>query len=113
MADLSIIIGSDFDITGTVYSSGTTPQDITGATIKCMVKNTNSDADGAAVLTKTGSTVTPASGTYKVTFAASDTNSLTPRTYYLEVVVKLASGVYIRNGENYLIMANNIIKTLP
>lgn len=113
MAALLAVRGSDFDVSGTVYSTGTTPQDITGATITCMVKNNSTDLDAVAILTKTGSAVLAASGTYKVSFTAADTNTLQPQSYFIEVVVKLSGGQYIRNGENYLVLTQNVIKTLP
>lgn len=112
MASVLVVRGSTFDITGTVTGSNGAAQDITGATIKCYVKRLASDPDSAILLNKTGAAVVAASGTYRVSFTASDTNSLDYGTYAVEVVVKLASGDFIRNGENVLLITQNVLRTL-
>lgn len=112
MATITAIKGETFAITGTVYSTGTTPADITGAVITCMVKTKSTDVDGSAILTISGSVVSGPAGTYTIPFAASDTNTKNVFNYFLEVVVKVGT-TYYRNGENTFKLVQNVVKTLP
>ena len=70
------------------------------------------------MLTITGTIVTPASGLFRSTVTAANTNSLTEITdkqvdWYYEHVVKLADGVtYIRSGVKFLTIYPNVGKTL-
>lgn len=89
-ADDDLYTGEDKSLVFTVYQSdGTTAQNITGWTLSYMWKLKPSDADAAAVLTKTTSAgialTTPASGICTVTIEDTDTDSLTPQTYYHEL----------------------------
>lgn len=82
--------GEDKTLTFTIYQSdGATPQNITGWALSYTWKRQLSDADSAAVLTKTtgGGIVltTPTDGVCTVTIADTDTDALTARTYRHEL----------------------------
>lgn len=82
--------GEDKSLVFTIYETdGTTAQDITGWTLAYMWKRAPSDADSAAVLTKTTSAgialTTPGSGICTVTIDDTDTDSLLPQTYHHEL----------------------------
>ncbi|HQQ81947.1 MAG TPA: hypothetical protein PK059_02100 [Cyclobacteriaceae bacterium] len=115
---IEIVKGSTVVISSTVYSTWTgqastsTVADITGATINAYFKNSEFDADGSAVFTKTGSVVSGPAGTLTVTIAATDTNTLTQKYLVYEIVVKTSGGSYIRSGVDELTMLSNVGKTL-
>lgn len=89
-ADDDFYTGEDKSLVFTVYQSdGTTAQNITGWTLSYMWKLRPTDADASAVLTKTTTAgivlTTPVSGICTVTIDDTDTDSLTPQTYYHEL----------------------------
>jgi hypothetical protein len=121
---MEIVKGETATFEGTAYSywtgvaSTSTVADITGATIKTYIKRNINDADNAAVITITGTIVTPAAGLFRSTLLASDTNGLTeitdkPVDWYFEHVVKLSDlTTYIRSGVQFLTILPNVGKTL-
>ena len=89
-ADQDFFVGEDKAIQVTVYQSDdVTAQDITGWSLSWMLKRKLSDADDAALLTKTTSSgialTTPASGVCTVSVADTDTDGLAPGLYYHEL----------------------------
>lgn len=91
--------------------------DLTGASIKTMVKRNVNDADAAAILTKqVGSgiaIIAPATnGESETTITAAETNVITYDVVYVETVVKLSNGEFIRSGVDRLEIKGNVLKTL-
>lgn len=89
-ADDDFYTGEDKTITVTIYQSdGATPQNITGWSLSYVWKRAKTDADSAAVLTKTTANgialTTPVDGVCTVTISDTDTDSLTARTYWHEL----------------------------
>jgi hypothetical protein len=72
-------IGEDKSLVFTIYDANGAVQNITGWTISWLLSATNS---GTAILTKSATLTTPASGVCTVTVASGDTSGLTPGTYY-------------------------------
>lgn len=82
--------GEDKALVFTIYESDeTTPQDITGWTVSWRLKRRQSDADSAALLTKTvGSGIaltTPLSGVLTVSIADTDTDAILAGSYFHEL----------------------------
>lgn len=82
--------GEDKSLVFTIYQSDeTTAQDITGWTLSYRLKRSPADLDADAVLTKTTSSgialTTPGSGVCTVTIEDTDTDSLSPSTYFHEL----------------------------
>lgn len=92
--------------------------DLTGATIKCLIKASPRDADADALITKqtggSGITITSASGgTCETVLLPTDT--AIPASYnkvYFEVVAKLADGSLIGSGVDDIDVLGNVLKTL-
>lgn len=82
-------------ITLTCYQSdGTTPLDLTGATVYFTLSSSNAPTDDtSAALQKTVTSHTsPTLGITTITINPADTTALTPATYYYDIQVKDASG---------------------
>lgn len=82
--------GEDKALVFTIYESDeTTPQDITGWTVSWRLKRRQSDADSAALLTKTVgggiSLTTPLSGVLTVSVADTDTDAILAGSYFHEL----------------------------
>lgn len=75
-------------------SDNVTPLDLTGATVYFTVNSSNAPTDdtSAAFQKTTSSHTAPTLGQTSITINASDTQSLTPGTYYYDVQVTDASG---------------------
>lgn len=85
-------IGEDKTLPFTIYTTPahTATQNITGWALSWLLKRKESDADAAAVLTKTTAgggiaLTTPASGLATVTIEDIDTDALQPGTYHHEL----------------------------
>jgi len=122
---MEIVKGESATIESTTYSywsgeaASSTIADITGGTVKFMLKRNFTDADGSAILNLSGAIISGPAGTCRVTIAATDTNSLTDITdhqvdWYYEIVVKLVDGTtYIRSGVQFITILPHAIKALP
>ena len=116
----AIVKGASVTIQTTVYldQARTLIANITGATIIFVAKRRADDLDSALVFTKSvgsGITITaPLSGRCDIILDASDTNALTQKSLFYEIVVRLADGVtFIRNGVNEVQLLGNVRKVLP
>lgn len=115
---IEIIKGRTATLSGVVYSTWTgyastsTVADISGGTVKAYFKNSEFDLDASAVVTLTGSVVSGPAGTYTVPILASDTNALTQRDLFYEVVVKVGATTYYGSGSDVITLLNNVGKTL-
>lgn len=86
--------GTTYVISGT-YKEGGVAADITGAAIRFTVKSAEWDSsvsDTTAVITKSGTLVSPTAGAYTITLTDTDTY-VTPGNYYYSIKIELASGV--------------------
>lgn len=84
IADFGFYEGEDFVQPFAIkQSDGTTAQDITGWTIVLTVKSYFDQT--TALITKTATLTTPASGLCEVSFSRSDTSSLTPKVYAFDL----------------------------
>lgn len=122
---MEIVKGETATFEGTAYSYWTgvaatsTIADITGATIKTLIKRNLGDADGAAVINVTGVVLSGTAGTFRSTITAAVSNALTEITdkavdWYYEHVIKLADGTtYIRSGAGFVTILPNVLNTLP
>lgn len=93
------------------------PADITGSTIKFMLKATQNDPDSVAVITKTsGAGITGlipyANGAFEVALTAAELNTLSYNIMFYEIIVKLATGTFIRTGIVPVQILGNVLKTL-
>ena len=116
---MEVIKGNTAKITSTFYLDDAKTQvaNLTGATVRCMIKRHVNDPDSAAIVTKNvGSGVTltlPALGICETLLSAGDTNGLSDSKVYLEIVAKLSDGItYIRSGVEELVLRQNIAKVL-
>lgn len=116
---MQAIRGRTYVIESTVYTDKDqgVKADLTGATIKAMLKVNARDTDVNALVTKAsgaGIVVTDAAnGVCRTTFTAVDMNL--PASYnllYLEVVAKLSDGSFIGNGIDEVQIKGNVLKTL-
>jgi hypothetical protein len=90
-------VGEDKSLVFTIFKAdGVTPQDVSGWTLSWRLKRLKSDADSAALLTKTTSSGIAISGAYNVdptlntqvvtvTVADTDTDPIAPGTAYHEL----------------------------
>jgi hypothetical protein len=112
-----IIKGKTFRIQSVVYTDeGITPANLAGATAKFLVKKNVADPDSSALINKTigqGITIISESeGLLETLITATDTNNLSYKVLYFELVVKLANGNIIRNGIDEFVIEKNIVNTL-
>jgi hypothetical protein len=88
---------------------------LAGSTIKCIAKAKPSDLDSAKlfeITVGTGITITDSpNGAFTVSIAASNTNDLPYDIIYIETIVKLSNGDFIRSKDE-IKFENNILKTL-
>ena len=98
--DDAAFVGDDRTLRFTIYADTTgAAQDITGWTIQFKMAAT---VGGAAVVTKSATLTTPASGICSVALLAADTSGLTSGTYFYELkrtdsgnVGDLAHGIFV------------------
>lgn len=113
-----VVKGSTVAIQSTVYADidNTIPADITGADITVLVKKLASDPDSATLITKVvggGVTITSGpEGLCETILSALDMNNLSYNSVFYEILVNLATGVYIRSGVEEIVLKPNLIKTL-
>lgn len=90
---INIIRGDDVSITIKFTDSDGNPIDLTGATVYFTAKNNLSDADNDAVLSADiTSHSNPTNGETVLTFADTDTDGLTVKSYYYDLQLKTAAG---------------------
>jgi hypothetical protein len=116
---MEAVKGSTIKITTTFYldAAKTLIANLTGATVRFMIKRQVNDPDSTAIITKnvgSGITLTlPLLGICETLIVAADTNALSDSKVYFEIVAKLADGVtYIRSGSEELILKSNVAKVL-
>lgn len=116
---LYITKGQTTTLRHTIYSywsgqeSSSIKANLAGATINVYFKQRLTDADAAAVLTKTGTVVDAVNGGADTALAASDTNAMSYSKLFMETVAKLSDGTtYIRQVEE-VTLNPNLRKTLP
>lgn len=96
-ADSDYFTGEDKSLQFTIYQSdGSTAQDITGWSLSWMVKKRKTDADNAALVTKTTADgialTTPASGICTVTVEDTDITALVGGTLYYHELKRTDAG---------------------
>lgn len=118
MTNLYVDAGDDYELVGsddrryaiTVAKAGVA-QDLTGVTLKLLVKRRKTDADGSAVITKTQASgiaiASPQSGATKgvcyLSLDTADTASVTPGNYYWAMrAVDTVGRVTLVGGRFYL-----------
>jgi hypothetical protein len=115
---MELIKGQSAKVQATVYSywSGQAATSVlanlVGATIKTYIKERESDADSAALLTINGTVTDGPNGLCESAITAAQTNTLSFTRLVIETVAKLAGGDYIRSGVEPLILLPNVGKTL-
>jgi hypothetical protein len=117
MKKTTITKGTSLTIQSTVYTDNlVTKANLTGATVTALFKKRFDDTDANALLTKsvgTGVTLSdPTVGRCDVALLASETNDLSYGSIFFEILVKLASGQYIRSGIEEIVLEQNVVKTL-
>lgn len=93
MAKISIIRGDSRTITVNVTNSSGSAFDLTGCTVYFTVNATTSPTDdtSASIQKSTSSFSSPTSGVATITLTHTDTDSLTPGTYFYDVQLKDSS----------------------
>ena len=116
---MNVTRGATLKIRSSTYVDKTIGQmaNLTGSTIKSMLKRNLSDSDADAIATKqTGSGVVvignAADGIHETTFTAAEINAISQNVVFFETVVKLASGEFIRSGIDRINVEGNVVKTL-
>ena len=116
---MKAVRGSTIKIKSTVYldKDALTLANLTGSTIKTLLKADANDTDALALLTKTtgaGIVVVgdPALGICETTITAAESNIITRATVFVEVIAKLSDGSFIRSGIDRLELSGNVVKTL-
>lgn len=116
---MEVVKGSGFSIEHTFYKKWTgdettsEPANLTGATIKTIVKIRASDPDSAALINKVGTITDAVNGKAITSYSGADTNGLSYSTLYYESVAKLADGAtFVRGGVRKLTLLPNVLKTL-
>ena len=103
-----LFTGEDKTLTFTIYQAdGVTAQNLTGWSLSYTWKRQLSDADSAAVLTKTTSAgialTDPVNGICTVSIADTDTDAVTARTYWHELKrTDAGSETILTTGSVYL-----------
>lgn len=111
---MDIVKGSSVKFSLTVYidDAATTLANLTGATIKLMVKNRITDPDASALVDRTGVVTDAVNGLAEVVMLAADSMALNYFSLKMEIVVKLSDGSYIRTGPIDLHLIEAVKKTL-
>ena len=111
--------GTSFRIASTIYlDDKITPANLTGALITTFLKKTLQDTDASALIKKdnaalTGVTViSAAGGTCETLIAAAETNKFRHDKVFVEVLVKMADGNYIRSETDEIEFERNLINSL-
>jgi hypothetical protein len=111
---MNLIIGSTSKFVLHVYNDESESlADLTGATIMLVIKKRDTDTDAQALLSKAGVVTSLSAATAEVSITA--TESLLLKSYpevVYELIVRLATGVYIRTGSNKLKTKPNVQKAI-
>ena len=116
---VKIKAGTTFRIVSTVWlDNKITLANITGSVVTVFFKRGLQDGDASAVIKKDNALIggvtfiTPLAGKLETLILASDTNRLMNNKLYVEVLVKMADGNYIRSETDEVEFERNIINTL-
>ena len=107
-----MIKGSTLKIQATIYEDDEiTPANLTGANITIMFKKNARDLDANALFSVTPSIISAGDGTIEGIVAASQTNDLSFKVLYFEIVAKIGT-TFIRSGIQELELEEHVLKTL-
>lgn len=106
------IRGRDIVIESQVFLDRNIPllADLTGATLKALVKESHRDTDAQALFVLTPITI--GAGWMKTVISSTQSNAITQDRVYLETMAILADGTVIGSGIDCLEIEGNVIKDL-
>jgi len=110
MAKIKLIRGDTRTITATMKDSDGNAIDLTGGTLMFTANSSSSPSDdtGAAVEKDVTSFDNPTTGIQDITLTSSDTNSLTPGTYYYDIQFVSSAGVVTSIAQDKFIINADI-----
>ena len=114
MAKITMIRGDTRTVTATMIDSAGDAIDLTGGGLHFTVNSSNSPSDdtNAAVEIDVTSFDAPTTGIQDITIASSDTDSLTPGTYYYDIQFVSVAGVVTSLGQEKFILKADITRRL-
>jgi hypothetical protein len=112
---MDLIRGESCKFFVTVYADASRKilANISGATIKLIIKKRDTDTDANALINKNGTILSSTDATAEVLLLASESNAFAAyNELVFEIIVKLADGSFIRSGTEKLNLKPSVLKTL-